>query len=108
MSSLVFDLFIGTDNLITGAWKVPAGPNANADLSGATVTFDLTDVNGVSVASGSLTYDSQDSESRYVFYGTIPDDTALIEGDKYTLSVTVNAGAGLQLQDKQTGKAKYL
>lgn len=110
MADVIFDLIIGADNLITAYYEVESGPNAAADLSGATVTYELKDINETVVDSGSLTHaasGSPNTDGQYIYYGNIPDSVSLTEGDSYDLETTFNGGAGLQFFSKDSSLAKY-
>ena len=61
-------------------------------LSTATVTFDLQELDGTSVSSGTMTADSAELGT---YRGNIPDSISL-SSELYNLFIYANAGAGLQ------------
>ena len=99
MAALTFN--VANDNLLQIYIKDTEG---GADLSAATVTYDLKDSADASVTTGTYahkTSGSPNTDGQYIFQSVMQESVSLADGDSYTLEVTVDGGTNL------TGFGKY-
>lgn len=67
---------------------------AGSDLSGAAVTYELSDDLGVVISSGPMLYIELLPTGYYLFRASIPYSAPITAGKQYSVSVDANAGLG--------------